>query len=93
MCCHNFPSKFSCSLFSQKREILESLSAIEYDSDTEEARSPEGTTETRKRLLTGTLEPLPPSKRGEFDLEETEAQDSGSASGSQIGILDLSKVK
>ena len=67
------------------------MSAI--DDDTEEAGSPEGTTETRKRLLTGTLEPLPPSKRGEFDLEETEAQDSGSASGSQIGILDLSKVK
>ena len=67
------------------------MSAI--DSDTEEAKSPEGTTETRKRLLTGTLEPLPPSKRGEFDLEETEAQDSGNVSGSQIRILDLSKVK
>ena len=67
------------------------MSAI--DSDTEEAKSPEGTTETRKRLLTGTQEPPPPSKRGEFDLEDTEgAHYSKNPSGSQTGILDLNKV-
>ena len=71
-----------------QREITERLIALEQE--TEETGSPQGPTETRKRLLTGTLEPPPPPKRGEFDLEDTE--DSGNTGGSQSGILDLNKV-
>ena len=72
-----------------QKEITERLIALEQE--TEETGSPQGPTETRKRLLTGTVEPPPPPKRSEFDLEETD--DSGNASGSQTGILDLTKVK
>ena len=72
-----------------QREITETLKALEQK--TEETGSPQGPTETRKRLLTGNVEPPPPPKRSEFDLEDTE--DSGKTGGSQAGILDLNKVK